>query len=124
MTRIRPAAFAVVVAGSMLVGGVVGAVAYGASTVAALAASPSPTATPAAGTAPTSNEDATHEQGETAAEEAAENNGTARHGGHGGPGGAPNEDPAHEAGESAAREAQEHAAKPAAPTATPTPSGS
>jgi hypothetical protein len=104
----------------MVLGGVVGAVAYGASSVAALAASPSPGATAAAGTA-TSNEDPAHEAGETPEQEAAENNGTARHGR--GPGGAPNEDPAHEAAETPEQEAREHAAQPPAPTAMPTPSG-
>ncbi len=115
MSRIRPAVFAAAVAGSMLVGGAVGAAIYSASTVVANAAtaSPSPAASP--GTFK-SNEDATHEQGESAAQEAAENNGTAPHGGPGGPrAGGSNEDPTHEAGESAAREAQENQHAPASP---------
>ena len=76
------------------------------------AASPSPTFK--------SNEDPAHERNESAAQEAAENNGTARHG-DGGPGHRPcgghsNEDKTHEAQESAAQEAAENAACP-----TPTP---
>jgi hypothetical protein len=55
-----------------------------------------------------SNEDATHEQSESAAREAAEDNGTATFGPCGaGHGGGSNEDPAHEKAESAAREAAE-----------------
>ena len=94
--------FASVVAAAMIFGGVVGATVLSRSTItpalaAWTAASPSPT--------PKSNEDATHEKGETAAQEAAENNGTAH---FGRPGAGPsNEDPAHEATESAAREAAE-----------------
>jgi hypothetical protein len=57
-------------------------------------------------TPPKSNEDATHEAGESAARETAENNGTA-FAGRGPGGGGSNENPAHEAGESAAREAAE-----------------
>jgi hypothetical protein len=60
------------------------------------AASPSPS--------PRSNETATHEQGETAAREAAENNGTFHPSGHNGQS---NETSAHEATESAAQEAAE-----------------
>ena len=94
--------FASVVAAAMIFGGVMGATVLARSTVtpasaALTAASPSPT--------PKSNEDATHEKGETAAQETAENNGTAH---LGGPGAGPsNEDAAHEATESAAREAAE-----------------
>jgi hypothetical protein len=55
-----------------------------------------------------SNEDATHEAGENAAREAAEDSGQAGPGGsHGNGTFTPNEDATHEAGESAAREAQE-----------------
>jgi hypothetical protein len=60
------------------------------------AASPSPS--------PKSNETASHEQNETAAREAAENNGTFHPGGRGGQS---NETSAHEATESAAQEAAE-----------------
>ena len=76
----RPLA-AAAIAGSMLVGGVTGAVIYAATTITASAASPSAAASPS----PTTPAAA--------------------------PGGkfVPNEDPAHEAGESAAREAQENA---------------
>ena len=64
-----------------------------------------------------SNEAATHETGETAAQEAAENSGTRP-----GPGGchAPNENATHEGGESAAREAAEGSAKCPATGAPPT----
>jgi hypothetical protein len=94
--------FASVVAAAMIFGGVMGATFLARSTVtpanaAFTATSPSPT--------PKSNEDATHEKAETAAQETAENNGTAR---HGGPGAGPsNETAAHEAAETAAQEAAE-----------------
>jgi hypothetical protein len=94
--------FASVVAAAMIFGGVMGATVLARSTftpalAAQTATSPAPT--------PKSNEDATHEKGETAAQETAENNGTAH---LGGPGAGPsNEDAAHEATESAAREAAE-----------------
>jgi hypothetical protein len=55
-----------------------------------------------------SNEDPTHEAGESAQQEADEDAGRAHHGGRGGHG-ASNEDPTHEAGESAQREAEENA---------------
>jgi hypothetical protein len=65
-----------------------------------------------------SNEDPTHEAGESTAREAAEDSGQFAPGGgnH-----APNEDPTHESGESTAREAQEDAG--IAATATPSTSG-
>ena len=86
------------VAAAMLFGGVIGATVLAKSTFTPVnAASPSPT--------PKSNEATAHEAGETAAQEAAENNGTARFGG-----GHPNETAAHEAGETATREAAENAA--------------
>jgi hypothetical protein len=111
------------IAGSMVVGGVIGAAMYSASTISAAAASPTPT--PSASTAPgagtfKSNEDPTHEQGESATREADENSGKAFAGGVGGHG--PNEDPAHEAGESAAREAAENSGQRQAPTTSPSPS--
>jgi hypothetical protein len=59
---------------------------------------------------PKSNEDPTHEAGEDAAREAAENAGTAGFGRHGG---ASNEDATHEANEDPAREAAENAAQAA-----------
>ena len=70
------------------------------------------TATTAPGTgAFHSNEDPTHEKGESAQREADENSGKAFTGR--GPGGrfTPNEDPTHEKSESAAREAQENAGR-------------
>ena len=113
MDKTRVILFASVVAGAMVFGAVLGATAFSrASFVPALAAltatSPSPTFK--------SNEDPAHERNESAAQEAAENNGTFR-GGHGRPcGGHSNEDPAHEKTETAAQEAAENAACP-----TPTP---
>ena len=64
------------------------------------------------------NEDPAHEATESAAREAAENNGTATHGPPCRHGGGSNEDPAHEASESADREAQESpgASQPGAPS--------
>jgi uncharacterized membrane protein len=80
MNRYKRALAGAAIAGSMLVGGVAGAVIYAASTITASAASP-PAAVAAASPSPTTT-----------------------------PGKfVPNEDPAHEAGESAAREAQENA---------------
>ena len=84
-----------------------------------------PPSTPAAttpGAAPTapgpggSNEEATHEAGESAGREADEAAGKFGGGGH--HGGGSNEDATHESGESAAREAAEDAGK-TAPAATP-----
>lgn len=96
----------------MVFGGVLGAtvlaqVTFTPASAALAAASPSPSFK--------SNENATHEAGESAAQEAAENNGTAPHAG--GPGGHPcgghsNEDATHEKGEAAAQEASESAACP------------
>jgi uncharacterized membrane protein len=80
MNRYKRALAGAAIAGSMLVGGVAGAVIYAASTITASAASP-PAAVAAASPTPSTT-----------------------------PGKfVPNEDPAHEAGESAAREAQENA---------------
>jgi hypothetical protein len=68
---------ATAIAGSGLMGGVIGAAVMGANTIAASAATatPSATGTPGAGFKP--NEDPTHEAGESAAREAQENAGTA-----------------------------------------------
>ena len=106
MTKTRLLVFASVVAAAMVFGGVLGAtvlsrVSFTPALAAVAAASPSPSFK--------SNENATHEAGESAAQEAAENNGTAPHGpgGPGRPGGQSNETPAHEANESAAQEAAE-----------------
>ena len=76
MNGVRKTVLAAAVAGSMLVGGVAGAVLYGATTLAAQAASPSPS--PSSSTSSgkfVPNEDATHEAGESAAREAQENAG-------------------------------------------------
>jgi len=105
MNKTRLAVFASVIAAAMIFGGVMGATLFARGTFsnALAAASPSPTFK--------SNEDPTHEKGESAAQEAAENNGTFHPGGPGGPGGPgahqSNESAAHEAGESAAQEAAE-----------------
>ena len=120
MDRTRVILFASVVAAAMIFGGVVGATVLARTTLttanAALAAtSPSPSA------GVKSNEDPTHEAAESAAQEAAENNGTFRPGGAGAGrpcGGHSNEDAAHEKAETAAQEAAENAACPA-PAATP-----
>ena len=74
MNGVRKTVAAAAIAGSMLVGGVVGAVMYGVTTIGAAAAT---TPTPAAGTtAPfVSNETAAHEATESAAREAQENAG-------------------------------------------------
>jgi uncharacterized membrane protein len=113
MNKTRTLLFGSLVAGAMLVGIVLGATvlaksSFGPTIANAATATPSP--------AFKSNEDATHEKGETAAQEAAENSGQRPFAG-GGLNGHSNEDPTHEKGESAAREAAENAAKPA--TATP-----
>jgi hypothetical protein len=104
MNKPRLILFASVIASAMIFGGVMGATLFARGTLTnanaafAAAASPSPTFK--------SNEDPTHEKNESAAQEAAENNGTFHPGG--GPGGGQsNESAAHEAGESAAREAAE-----------------
>ncbi|MGH7762810.1 MAG: hypothetical protein ACREOM_00115, partial [Candidatus Dormibacteraceae bacterium] len=81
MITTRTVVFASVVAAAMIFGGVFGATAMAKSTLLAAnaavsAASPSPGAFK-------SNEDPTHEKGESAAQETAENNGTFRRGGPG-----------------------------------------
>ncbi len=76
MNGVRKTVVAAAIAGSMLVGGVAGAVLYSATTLAAQAASPSPS--PSSSTSAgkfVPNEDATHEAGESAAREAQENAG-------------------------------------------------
>lgn len=81
MNGIRKTALAAAIAGSMLVGGVGGAVLYAATTLTASAASPSPAPSSSSGSSSTStgkfvpNEDPTHEAGESAAREAQENAG-------------------------------------------------
>ena len=105
MHRTRGILFASVVTAALVFGGLVGAAAAranlsaGATPLSVLAASsPSPTFK--------SNENAAHETGESAAQEAAENNGTFHPGGPG-RNGQSNESAAHEAGESASQEAAE-----------------
>ena len=114
MNKIHSLVFGPAVVAAMLVGGVMGAAALARSqpvSAAQTASSPSPSQFK-------SNEDPTHEKGETAAHEAAENSGALRPGGPGAPGfKGSNETAAHEAGESATHEAAENAAKA---SATPT----
>ena len=78
MNGVRKAVLAAAIAGSMLVGGVGGAVLY-ATTLVASAASPSPIPSSGSASAPggkfVPNEDPTHEAGESAAREAQENAG-------------------------------------------------
>jgi hypothetical protein len=78
MNGIRKTVAAAAIAGSMLIGGVVGAVMYGATTIAASAAA---TPTPAPAPAPSGmfgpNETPAHEAAESAAREAQENAGQA-----------------------------------------------
>ena len=76
MIGVRKTVAAAAIAGSMLVGGVGGAVLYSATVLTASAATPSPS--PSSTTTPgkfVPNEDATHEAGESAAREAQENAG-------------------------------------------------
>jgi hypothetical protein len=76
MNGIRKTVAAATIAGSLLVGGVAGAVLYGATTLTAAAASPSPS--PSSAAAPgkfVPNEDPAHEAKESAAREAQENAG-------------------------------------------------
>jgi len=82
MNRYKRALAGAAIAGSILVGGVAGAVIYAATVVTASAASPPAVATaasPSPGTAPNGkfvpNEDPTHEKNESAAREAQENAG-------------------------------------------------
>jgi len=72
---VRKTVAAAAIAGSMLVGGVAGAVLYGVTTLTASAASPSPSPSSSSTGKFVPNEDATHEAGESAAREAQENAG-------------------------------------------------
>jgi hypothetical protein len=75
---IRKTVAAAAIAGSMLVGGVAGALLYGATTLTASAASPPSPSPSSSSTSPgkfVPNEDPTHEAGESAAREAQENAG-------------------------------------------------
>lgn len=82
MNGVRKTVAAAAIAGSMLIGGVAGAVMYGVTTIGAAAASTAAntaltatTPTPAANAPFVSNETAAHEAGESAAREAQENAG-------------------------------------------------
>ncbi len=93
----------------MLTGGAVGVVMFGPH----LAGAQTTTTAPQTDTSVHSNEDPTHEAGESADHEAAENNGTFR-----GRGAGSNEDAAHEAAETPEHEAAENARQMPTP-ATP-----
>ena len=75
MNGIRKTALAAAIAGSMLVGGVGGAVLYAATTLTASAASPSPAPSSSSTGKFVPNEDPAHEATESAAREAQENAG-------------------------------------------------
>src|SRR5690349_11957955 len=72
---VRKTVAAAAIAGSMLVGGVAGAVLYGVTTLTASAATPSPSPSSSSTGQFVPNEDPTHEAGESAAREAQENAG-------------------------------------------------
>jgi hypothetical protein len=72
---VRKTVAAAAIAGSMLAGGVAGAVLYGVTTLTASAASPSPSPSSSSTGKFVPNEDPTHEAGESAAREAQENAG-------------------------------------------------
>ena len=117
MNPMRITMIVALVAGAMLVGAIVGATAHQTNLVGAFAAAATPSPQTSAGTGKAgSNEDATHEKGESTAREAAEDSGQLR--GPGGPGHGPNEDAAHEQGESADREAAENAGQHPSPAPT------
>jgi len=71
---VRKTVAAAAIAGSMLVGGVGGAMLYSATVLTAAAATPSPSPSSSSGNF-VPNEDPTHEAGESAAREAQENAG-------------------------------------------------
>jgi hypothetical protein len=75
MNGIRKTVAGAAIAGSMLVGGVAGAVLYGATTLTAAAASPSPSPSTTSSGKFVPNEDPAHEATESAAREAQENAG-------------------------------------------------
>ena len=77
MIGVRKTVTAAAIAGSMLVGGVTGAILYGMTTIGAAAATTAaiPTPTPNANTPFVPNEDPAHEATESAAREAQENAG-------------------------------------------------
>ena len=75
MNGVRKTVAAAAIAGSMLIGGVGGAVLYGVTTLTASAATPSPSPSSSSTGKFVPNEDPTHEAGESAAREAQENAG-------------------------------------------------
>jgi hypothetical protein len=119
----RKSIVAAAMAASLLAGGAVGVALFGPGGAGAQTP-PASLSTPAAapnqnGTAPKSNEDTSHESGESAQREADEDAGRASFGRHGG---GSNEDTTHESSESQQREQQENSqqAQPNAPTTTTT----
>ena len=112
MKMTRKGALVALVAAASLTGGAIGASLVGTAS----AQTTTPTTTPATTAAPASNEDATHESGESPQREADENAGRGFGHGHS------NTDPAHEAAESPARQAEEAAedAQATSPTTTTT----
>lgn len=107
MRPVRTSIAAAAIAGSVMVGGAAGVTLFGPRLAGAQTSTTKPGSSGGAQNGPTfkSNEDPTHEAGESAAREAAEDSGQFR-GMHGS-----NEDPTHEARESATREAAENDAK-------------
>lgn len=75
MNRLQRTLVGAAIAGSMLAGGVVGAVIYGATMITAAAATPTPTPAADASGKFVPNEDPAHEATESAAREAQENAG-------------------------------------------------
>lgn len=102
--------YVIAVGSALALGGVAGAAFVASGGIGPAVSALAATATPSP--SPHSNETAAHEKNESAAQEAAENNGTFHPGGPGaGPGGhhgPSNESPTHEAGETAAQEAAEN----------------
>src|SRR4029077_12596206 len=115
MSRTQTLLIASAIAATMVVAGVVAVSAAGLAGATNFLAATSPTPSPGAFK---SNEAAAHESSETAAQEAAENNGTFHPGGPGGPGHS-NEAATHETGETAAQEAAENARATATAYASP-----
>jgi len=114
MSRAHTLLIAAAIAASMVVAGVVAVSAAGLARATSFLAATSPTPSPGAFK---SNETSAHEAAEPAARETAENNGTFRPGGPGGPGHS-NEASTHETGETAAQEAAENARATATPSAS------
>ena len=120
----RKTVSAAAMAGSLLAGGALGVALFGPTSAIGQTTSTTTPSNPDNRGAFRSNEDATHEAGESAAREADENSGRAGGWCHH-RGGGSNEEANHEAGESPEREAEENNAQPPSTEApsTPAPSG-